>query len=168
VLVNVTVANTAPGPAFLAVWGYGQTQPTASALNWNTGGQQVANAVVVPVCAGTCDNDLTMIASSATDVIVDVMGYFRPPAIPAVELDDSSSATISVPANAALGLVSVFCIPPTVLALGSCRSSSGQMVLTGAYLEPVNGWTCEFTNNSALSQTATVSARCGDVPARAQ
>ena len=79
VLVNITVANTGAGPAFLTAWPYNQAQPLASTLNWTSGNTQIANAVIVPLCTGACADDFSFYVSSATDVIVDIAGYFARP-----------------------------------------------------------------------------------------
>ncbi len=80
VLVNITVANTAAGPAFLTAWPYNQTRPLAATLNWTAANSQVANAVIVPLCTGAgCTADFSFYAGGGTDVIVDVAGYFDRP-----------------------------------------------------------------------------------------
>src|SRR5207253_5892332 len=79
VLVNITVANTGAGPAFLVAWPYNQVRPNAATLNWTAANTQVANAVIVPLCTGTCADDFSFYVSSGTDVIADVAGYFARP-----------------------------------------------------------------------------------------
>lgn len=60
---------------FLTAYPGGQAMPLASTLNsWN--GQVVANAAIVPAGSGGA---LSVYASDATDVIVDVNGYFAAP-----------------------------------------------------------------------------------------
>ncbi|MDP9075660.1 MAG: hypothetical protein M3N98_16115 [Actinomycetota bacterium] len=70
-VLNVTVTNTTAA-SFLTVWPKGQTQPTASNLNW-TAGRTVPN--LVEVALGT--NGAIMVFNSAglADVIVDLEGY---------------------------------------------------------------------------------------------
>ena len=81
VLVNLTVANTGAGPAFLVGWPYNQPKPTAASLNWVAAGTQLANAIILPLCTGGgCTADWSLFASGGTDLIVDVMGYFSAPA----------------------------------------------------------------------------------------
>jgi len=70
--LNVTVAP--PGPlVFISLWPTGSPQPNVSTLNYGSGGPGIANAAIVP--AGT-SGAIQMYASNATDVIVDVDGYF--------------------------------------------------------------------------------------------
>ena len=73
-LLNMTVAP--PGPlAYLTVWPAGQSQPVVSTLNSYTGAV-VANAAIVP--AGT-NGAVSVYASNATDLIIDINGYFAAP-----------------------------------------------------------------------------------------
>jgi hypothetical protein len=82
--VSAAVLNvTATGPtkqSFLTAWPTGQTQPTASNLNFSPG-QTVPNRVIVPV--GTGGQVSIFNAAGNVDVVVDVSGYFT----------DNSSAT---------------------------------------------------------------------------
>jgi Chitobiase/beta-hexosaminidase C-terminal domain/Beta-propeller repeat len=61
---------------FLTAWPTGQAQPVVSTLNATTG-VVTANAAIVP--AGT-SGDVSIVVSDAADVILDVNGYFAPPA----------------------------------------------------------------------------------------
>jgi len=80
VTVNFTVFNTGAGPAFITAWPFNQPRPGTATLNWTTVGAQVANGAIVPLCTGAgCTSDFSVFASSATDMVVDVVGYFTPP-----------------------------------------------------------------------------------------
>lgn len=72
--LNVTTVSRA-GIGFLTAWPAGQPQPSASTLNAPSSAA-VANAAIVP--AGT-NGDISIFSTHATDVIVDVNGYFAPP-----------------------------------------------------------------------------------------
>jgi hypothetical protein len=80
--LNMTVVP--PGQlTYLTTWPTGQLMPTASTLNdFSTGipaqamGKVVANAAIVP--AGT-SGAVNVYVSDATDVIIDINGYFVPP-----------------------------------------------------------------------------------------
>jgi hypothetical protein len=63
---------------YLTVWPAGQSMPLVSTLN-ALEGQTLANAAIVPV--GT-DSAISVYASNATDVIIDINGYFAPPTAP--------------------------------------------------------------------------------------
>src|SRR5512139_2684847 len=80
VMVNLTVAFTQSGPALLKAWPFNQPEPDAATLNWVAPGTQLANAVILPLCTGGgCTADWSLWASSGTELIVDVMGYFAAP-----------------------------------------------------------------------------------------
>ncbi|HLJ45987.1 MAG TPA: BACON domain-containing carbohydrate-binding protein [Bryobacteraceae bacterium] len=71
--LNVTVVP--PGPlTYLTIWPTGQPQPVVSTLN-AVDGSVVANAAIVP--AGT-NGSISVFVSDATDVIIDINGYFAP------------------------------------------------------------------------------------------
>jgi hypothetical protein len=72
---SLNFAAVPKGPlGFLTAWPAGQTQPLVSSLNALTG-TITANAVVVP--AGT-NGDVNVFTTSATDLVIDVNGYFAP------------------------------------------------------------------------------------------
>jgi hypothetical protein len=59
---------------FLTTWPAGQTQPSVSTLNANTG-TVTANAAIVP--AGT-HGDVSVYVTNNSDLVIDVNGYFAP------------------------------------------------------------------------------------------
>jgi len=71
VVLNLT-ATGASGPGYLSVWPDGD-RPLVSNLNVEAAGQTIADAVVVPVGA---DGKVRVFAQTATDVVVDVAGWF--------------------------------------------------------------------------------------------
>ena len=72
-----------PGPfGFLTAWPTGQTRPLTSVLNDLTG-TIVANAAIVP--AGT-NGSIDVFANGNTDLIIDINGYFAPPAVGGLSL----------------------------------------------------------------------------------
>jgi hypothetical protein len=71
--VNLTATN-ATGPGYLTAWPCDQPPPDASSVNFRGGEPGVPNHVIVPVAA---DGTVCVFAGvSATDVIVDVDGWF--------------------------------------------------------------------------------------------
>jgi phosphate-induced protein 1 len=61
---------------FLTTWPAGQTQPLVSTLNAGTG-TVTANSAIVP--AGT-NGDISVFVTNNSDLVIDVDGYFAPPA----------------------------------------------------------------------------------------
>jgi hypothetical protein len=70
--LNMTVVPSGP-LEYLTTWPEGVAQPVVSTLN-ALGGQIVANAAIVP--AGTPNGSISVFASNATNLIIDVNGYF--------------------------------------------------------------------------------------------
>lgn len=74
VLVNLTVTNTSPA-GFLALYSNGLASwPGTSSINWDHPGQSIANLSVVSVDANA---KLKAYANTATDFLIDVLGYYR-------------------------------------------------------------------------------------------
>jgi uncharacterized repeat protein (TIGR03803 family) len=73
---NVTVIPAPGGLDYLTVWPKGESRPTVSTLNDNTG-TVVANAVIVP--AGMQNATDFYAHSNNTDLLLDVNGYFAAP-----------------------------------------------------------------------------------------
>jgi hypothetical protein len=75
---SLNVAVVPAGPlGYLTLWPTGQTQPLASTLN-SLDGRIKSNAAIVP--AGT-SGSISVFASNATDVILDINGYFVPASV---------------------------------------------------------------------------------------
>jgi hypothetical protein len=76
--LNFTVVPPATGDAleYLTVWPEGETRPVVSTLN-NFTGTIVANAAIVP--AGATGGEVAVYPSDATNLLIDVNGYFAAP-----------------------------------------------------------------------------------------
>jgi len=73
-VVNITSAGTLVN-GHLRAYPHLGALPTASILNF-TAGVNLANSTILPVCEGTCPFDFDIYAFKASEVIIDVMGYF--------------------------------------------------------------------------------------------
>ncbi len=73
--LNYTVVPKGP-LEYLTTWPTGQTRPRVSTLNAPTG-TITANAAIVPAGTG---GDVSVYATADTDIILDINGYFAPPA----------------------------------------------------------------------------------------
>jgi len=72
--LNFAAVPQGPSLAYLVAWPAGQVMPPVSSLNDPTG-TVVSNAVIVP--AGS-NGDVSVFATDATDLVIDVNGYFAP------------------------------------------------------------------------------------------
>ncbi len=78
--LNITVVPKGP-LGYLTSWPSGHTQPVVSTLN-SIDGSVVANAAIVPAGTGGA---VSIFVTDATDVIIDINGYFAPPGSPAAQ-----------------------------------------------------------------------------------
>jgi hypothetical protein len=79
--LNVTAVPRG-GLGYLTMWPSGAAQPLVSTLNAPTG-TDTANAAIVPAAS---DGDVSVYVSNATDVVLDVDGYFAAPATAGLSL----------------------------------------------------------------------------------
>jgi hypothetical protein len=79
--LNFTVVPDGP-LGYLSVWPEGDPYPGVSTLN-SSDGSAIANAAIVPAGAS---GGITALASNATDLIIDINGYFAP-ATPSTSLE---------------------------------------------------------------------------------
>ena len=73
--LNFAAVPKGPTLGFMTAWPAGQSQPLVASLNDPTG-TVLSNAVVVPAGAGGAVNVFT---TDATDLVIDINGYFAPP-----------------------------------------------------------------------------------------
>jgi peptidoglycan hydrolase-like protein with peptidoglycan-binding domain len=74
VVLNLTATGTT-GPGYVTAYPDGAPRPVASNLNPERAGQTLANLVTVPVGA---DGAVALFTSTPTDLVVDVLGAYRP------------------------------------------------------------------------------------------
>ena len=106
VVVNVTaVPATANGN--LRAYAANVAVPNASLVNYRAG-ENIANAAAVKTYYSFGPKELRIYASSATHVVVDVMGYYRNPVIPAgVEYAGGDQRVTLAPTDATVRSISV-------------------------------------------------------------
>ncbi len=74
--LNITAVPRTNNLGFLTVWPQGQPQPTVSTLNSPDGSVLANAAIVLPGSGG----GVSVFATSDTDLVIDINGYFGPPA----------------------------------------------------------------------------------------
>ncbi len=133
---SLNFAAVPPGPlGFLTAWPTGQAKPLVATLNAPTG-TVVGNAAIVP--AGT-NGSIDVFASGATDMVIDINGYFAPagagglslygvtpcrvvdtrvpagsPPVTSLDVGVSSSGC-GIPAGAQAYVMSATVVPPGIL-----------------------------------------------------
>ena len=98
---NVTVVPQGP-LYYLSIWPAGQTQPTVSTLNDQTG-LVLANAAIVP--AGS-SGSIDIYVTNITDVILDINGYYVPPSSLALGAGTTSAPSLIFGTDTTSGLYS--------------------------------------------------------------
>ena len=76
---NVAVTNT-EGAGYLTLFPQGAARPTASSINY-AAGQTLSNAATIAIGVG---GEVSVYCRTATDMIVDVTGYFEGPVVSTV------------------------------------------------------------------------------------
>lgn len=145
VMMNFVAVSPA-GPGDLRAYRYGASAPNASVVNYaDVAGLNVANGVVQPICnvaTTTCTYDLVVQADvSATDVVVDVLGYFR-------RLEVERLKSLSYYDGASTETVGTTCGNYGGLSVTVTAPVAGSVVLTAAltlYVDHVGGLPSYFT-----------------------
>jgi hypothetical protein len=73
--LNFAAVPAGPTLGFMTAWPAGQSKPLVASLNDPTG-TVLANAVVVPAGA---NGEVNVFTTDATDLVIDINGYFAPP-----------------------------------------------------------------------------------------
>jgi hypothetical protein len=150
---------------YLTVWPTGETQPNVSTLNALTG-TVTANAAIVP--AGT-DGDISVFVWDDADVLLDVNGYFAPPADGGLSLNaitpclviDTRGSSGSFTGTLEVDVGASACVPPSTAqayVLNATAIPSGQLnYLTlwpagtlQPYVSTLNLWDGAITSNMAI------------------
>lgn len=121
--LNVTVVPNAQ-LGFLTIWPTGQAQPAVSTLNSSITGAVVANAAIVP--AGT-NGAVSVYAADATQVIIDVNGYFAPTPMPPGPAQVGMLA--AMPGSCVSGALYLATDQPTGEELYACNNGSWMQLL---------------------------------------
>jgi hypothetical protein len=166
--------------AYLTVWAQGHTQPTVAILNSFTG-TVVSNAAVIP--AGT-DGGISAFPANDTDVVVDINGYFAPPAAGGLSLYSVQPCRVVDTRHTALGFVGELTIPVlTPPGLPCVTARNAEAFVLNATVYPLgslnyltlwaNGesqpgtWTLNAADGAVTSNLAIVSSANGSIDAYA-
>ena len=170
--LNFAAVPRGPTLGFLTAWPAGQPQPLAASLNDPTG-TVAANAVVVPAGAG---GDVNVFTTDATDLVIDINGYFAPqgpgglslytltpcrvldsrlpagtPPFNTVRDVNITAAPCGVPATAQAFVLNATVVPPGALGFITMWPQ-GQSQPLASTLNASDG---AITNNMAIAPTTT-------------
>ena len=161
---NVTVVPGGP-LLYLTMWPTGQPLPIVSTLN-ALDGRWTANAAIVP--AGT-DGSVSVFASDPTHLVLDINGYFVPPATPEAlsfyplapcrVMDTRGGTSISAGGTLTVPVGSSACNVPS----GAVAYS---LNLTAVPPGPL-GWITTWPTGAAMPTASTLNAPTGTITANA-
>jgi hypothetical protein len=167
IAMNVT-AVLPNGAGFATVYPFGSTQPLAASVNY-TAGSILNNAIISKIPNPLSTSDFTIYTYAGADYVVDVVGYFAPPAATALECT-TVTANAQVAAGANFTLNPPACAAGFTLTGASCKSN-GFREVEWATNGLINGSAgaeaqCKGTNVSANQAVVQGIAQCCRVPGR--
>jgi hypothetical protein len=170
--LNFAAVPKGPSVGFLTAWPVGQTQPLVASLNDPTG-TVLSNAVVVPAGTGGAVNVFT---TDATDLVIDINGYFAPPGAGGLSLYtvapcrvadtrnpagsppfntardfNVTASPCSIPATAQAFVFNATVVPPGFLGYITMWPQGQQQPLAAT----LNAYDGAVTNNMAIVPTTT-------------
>ena len=171
VALNLAVVNV-QGSGNLTVYPTGGAVPNTSALNYFSGVFAISNGAIAPACIPNCANQITIKANPAgTDVVVDIVGYFKAPGTGSPQALDCirnrPSSTFLVLNNTTGAGSSALCAAGYSLTGGGCWSPSSIDVLitsTIGYGSLDNRWVCNAKNSTGQTVQINIDTICCRVP----
>jgi len=164
VAINVTAVPVS-GTGNLRVYPYLASLPNAATLNYATGVQNIANAVIAKNCR-LCTNEIEVWSSQTSHVVIDVLGYFaRPAATPLQRTILTSSLVVNNGVLAAF-LESPSCPAGYTAVGGGCHFNHSHPGLHINGTRPFNPttWHCAGSNNSGFNSGLNAHVVCARVP----
>jgi hypothetical protein len=170
-MANIAAVNTTAAGNFIAWGGSVGTIPITSVLNWDHAGEIISNTTVVPWGGRTGGNlDFTIRyngPSGASDVVVDIMGYFVENAATALDCTTASNSGPITVGTGADTTISYPTCPTGYSRTGGYCNGGASTGTSGVYLVESGETSCVFRNlGGATPATGTALSRCCRVPGR--
>lgn len=163
--VNATVTGYST-TGFLAVYPFGGSVPATSLVNFGPALPAIANSGTMTGCYG-CNDDINVVASASTHVILDVYGYYEVPTGYATGLTVTQLAgTPTLVAGGALeGISGGACPAGTKVISGAQTNLSGptNTILTSDHSISGSNWYEYVKNTGTVATTVIVYSICADV-----
>ncbi len=146
---------------YLTTWPTGQSQPLVSTLNAPTG-VVTANAAIVP--AGS-NGSIDVLATSATDLVIDINGYFAPPGTGGLSLYNLQSCRVLDTRNSAGAQPFSGTLPVNVTSSPCGVPAGAQAYLFNATVVPAGplGYLSLWATGAAQPLVSTLNALDGSV-----
>lgn len=162
VVINVT-AITPTSSGYATVYPFGAARPLASSVNY-AAGAIVNNTVVAKLPNPLTTKDVTIFTLATSDYVADIVGYYAPPRVTALDCTFLYAAPVTVAPGSYTSLAAMYC-PATYTAVGSGFSAVENVVLADSYLDSNYGQVY-VRSLSANAQSVTAKLTCCRVPGR--
>jgi hypothetical protein len=164
--VNLTVTGYSTD-GFLQVYPFGGSVPATSISNFGPALPAIANSSTLTGCYG-CSDDINVVASAPTHVILDVYGYFEIPTGFTTGATTLMAGTLTTVAAGTYSRVNGGACPAGTHVIGGAQtnsSSSSNTILTSDHnVDTTDGLWYEYVKNTGSSSaTVTVYSICQDV-----
>lgn len=168
----IVVSITAVQPeanGYITAWAHGATQPNVAVLNYRTG-VNINNTTIIPQDTTAAGDEMDLYTYSTTHIVVDVVGYFDPPAVTTLEMEELESATKSVAAGAYGCISSPTCSTGYKLTGGGAYTFDRDDLVTTMAAQSAGAgdqfYYCCMTNIGSVSGDFTCKALCARVPGK--
>ena len=156
--VNLTATGyTTTG--FVQVYPYLGSVPATSILNFGPALPAIANSTTLTGCYG-CADDINLVASAQTNIIIDVYGYFE---VPTGFTTGAITLMAGASTNVAAGIYSYVpggTCPAGTHVIGGAQtnsSSSANTILTSDhYADTTDNWWYEYVKNTGTSTASVI------------
>jgi len=164
--VNLTATGYSTS-GFLQVYPFGGSVPATSVLNFGTALPAIANSSTLTGCYG-CGDDINVVASAPTHLILDVYGYFEVPtgfATGAITITKLAGTSTNVAAGNYQRVDGAACPAGTTLIGGAQTnsSSSTNTILTSDHNTSGTNWYEYVKNTGSSTASVVVYSICEDV-----
>lgn len=162
--VNATVTGYS-GSGFLQVYPFGGAVPATSLVNFGTALPAIANSSSLTGCFG-CGDDISVVASTPTHVILDVYGFYeRAAGYTSGAITVLAGPVTVVPPGALIVANGGACPAGTRVIGGSQTNTSGvaNTILTADHSIVGSFWSETVKSTGAVAATVTVSSICQDL-----
>jgi hypothetical protein len=167
--IALTVTGVPPGAtygnqSFITARPVGSTNVTATVLIEFGTPFTASNSLVIRATAGGA-NDFEIFAGITSHVVVDLLGFYVPPAPTALDCVTTANTTVNMAANALdVGGTSPACAAGFTVVSGTCQE--GNVAKLVDFAISGNAWTCRWDNGNGAT-TGFVGARCCRTPGNA-
>lgn len=166
--ISVKITAVLPeGYGYFTVYPSNEGKPLASSLNF-LAGERTSNQSIFRLCRPGCANGFTVYANKASDLVVDVEGYYTEPQATALDCTVAQESG-SLDLLGGLQVRSVDCPSGYSATGGGCGGVLGIGVSNS---EPVlsagqpTGWSCDFVGSLLSVIAYEVNATCCRTPGR--